>query len=91
MEPTERVNQIAKKTIYSKPTFFFILFYFLTIYVLTSFAGIDILFLRRLTYDATLTEPTSLKKMRAMKDNEQIHLAVSKPWQVCLSPLSVPP
>ena len=66
-------------------------FFILTIYVLASFAGIDGLFLCRLTYDATLTEPTSLKKMRAMKDNEQIHLAISKPWQVCLSPLSIPP
>jgi hypothetical protein len=29
--------------------------------------------------------------MRAVKDDEQIHLDVSKPWQVCLSPLSIPP
>ena len=91
MEPTERVNQIAKKTIYCKPTFFFILFYFLTIYVLTSFAGIDVLFLCSLTYDATLMEPMRLKMMQAAKDDEQIHLDVSKSWQVCLSLLSMPP
>ena len=29
--------------------------------------------------------------MRAAKDDEQIHIDVSKPWQVCLSPLSIPP
>ena len=67
------------------------LFIFLTIWVLAAFAGIDVLFLCRLTYDATLTEPTSLKKMSAVKDDEQIHLDVSKPSQVCLSPLSIPP
>jgi hypothetical protein len=64
------------------PHSFFILFYFITI---ASFAGIDVLFLCSLTYDATLTEPTSLKMMRAAKDDEQLHLDVSKPWQVCLS------
>ena len=55
--------------------------------MLASFAGIDGLFLCRLTYDATLTEPTSLKMMRAVKDGEQIHFDdISKPWQVCLLP-----
>ena len=58
---------------------------------MVSFAGIDILFLRRLTYDATVTEPTSLETMRYVKDDEEIHFDVSKAWQVCLSPLSIPP
>ena len=86
MEPTQQVNRIAKNTIECKATFF--LFYFITI---ASFAGIDVLFLCRLTYDVTLTEAMSFKMMRAVNDDEQIHLDVSKPWQVCLSPLSIPP
>ena len=53
--------------------------------LLVSFVGIDVLFLCRLTYDATLMEPTRLKMMQAAKDDEQLHLDVSKPWQVCLS------
>ena len=89
MEPTQQVNRIAKKTIECMPTLFIYLFNFLTIYVLASLVGIDVLFLCRLTYDATLTEPTNLKMMRVAKDDEQSHLDVWKPWQVCLSPLSI--
>ena len=63
-------------------SFLFILFYFITI---ASFTGIDVLFLCSLTYDATLTEPMSLKMMRAVKDDEQIHLDVSIP-NVTISP-----
>ena len=35
---------------------------------------VRLLFLCRLTYDATITEPTSLETMRYVKDDEQIHL-----------------
>ena len=38
----------------------------------------------------TLTEPTSLKMMRPAKDDEQLHLDVSKPWQVCFPYLHGP-
>ena len=39
---------------------------------------------------ATLTEPTSLKMMRPAKDDEQLHLDVSKPSQVCFPYLHSP-
>ena len=81
MEPMQQVNRIAKNTIECMLTFFIYLFSCV-------FAGINVLFLCRLTYDATLTAPMSLKMMQ---DDEQMHLDVSKPWQVCLSPLSIPP
>ena len=66
-----------------------ILFYFLRIWVLVSFASVNVLLLLlcRLMYDTTLAELTSSEEMmRSMKYNEQIHpVVISKLWQVCVS------